>query len=377
MAAPAQEAFVADMTGREMRGRGYGLYTLARSGGVKLKSIRLHGVNDLRLHEEPAPEVEPDQVRLRVTAVGVCGSDLHWFTEGAIGDAQLVRPLILGHEFAGIAESGPMRGQRVAVDPAIPCYQCEFCREGNPNLCTALRFAGHGSTDGALREYMTWPADLIHPLPQSLTDADGAMLEPLGVAIHAVDLGHLRPGLTVGVLGCGPIGLLLIQVARVSGAARVIAADLPAAVARLEAARAFGAEVFPARPGRSDGPGEEAQDMLAATGGRGLDVVFEAAGENPAVETALAAVKNGGTVVLAGIPADDRLSFRASTARRKGLTIKLVRRMKHTYPRAIRMVERGQVDVRTLVTARYALEQSAEAFLAANRREGIKVLIEP
>jgi threonine dehydrogenase-like Zn-dependent dehydrogenase len=184
-----------------------------------------------------------------VTAVGLCGSDLHWFSEGDIGDARLQEPLVLGHEFAGVIENGERRGQRVAVDPAVPCSGCEFCLEGNPNLCADLRFAGYSTEDGALREYMAWPTHCLHPLPDSLTDADGVMLEPLGVAIHAVDLGHLRPGMTVGVFGCGPVGLLVLQVARVAGATHVIATDkLPH---RLEAAQSLGATaVFQATDGR-------------------------------------------------------------------------------------------------------------------------------
>jgi L-iditol 2-dehydrogenase len=335
-----------------------------------MKVLRLYGVGDLRLHDEPEPAPGPGEVLLRVTAVGLCGSDLHWFSEAGIGDARLQEPLVLGHEFAGVIESGERRGERVAVAPAVPCGVCEFCLEGNPNLCSALRFAGHGTEDGALREYMAWPTHCLHPLPNSLTDADGVMLELLGVAIHAVDLGHLKTGMTVGVFGCGPIGLLVLQVARAAGASHVIATDkLPH---RLEAARSLRATaVFQAAGGR------ESAEVLAATEGKGVDVAFEVAGENEAVETAIAAAKPGARVVLVGIPVDDRTAFTASTARRKGLTIKLTRRMKHVYPRAIRLVESGLVDVRSLVTHRFPLEEFDKAFSAAQRREGLKVIIEP
>jgi len=305
-----------------------------------------------------------------VTAVGVCGSDLHWFSESGIGDAQLTQPLVLGHEFAGVIASGEQRGKRVAVDPAITCEQCEFCLEGNPNLCDTLLFAGHGVNDGALREYMAWPTRCLHPLPDSLSDADGVMLEPLGVAIHAVDLAHMKPGTSVGVFGCGPIGLLIVQVARAAGATQIIATDKLAQ--RLDAARALGATaVFQAADG------QENAAIWAETNRRGVDVAFEAAGENEAVETAVAVARKGGRVILSGIPADDRTAFTASIARRKGLTIKLVRRMKHTYPRAIRLVEQGLVEVRSLVTHRFPLSKFEQAFSVAQRREGIKVIIEP
>ena len=333
-----------------------------------MKTIRLHAARDLRLHDETIPEPGPGECLVRVTAAGICGSDVHWFSSAGIGDARLDKPLILGHEFAGVIESGELAGTRVAVEPAIPCQKCEYCLEGNPNLCSALRFAGHGSEDGAFRQYLSWPARCLFPIPASITDAEGAMLEPLGVAIHSVDLGRIRPGMTVGVFGCGPIGLLILQVARLAGATTLIATDpLPH---RLEAARAFGAKVFLAEDGAESGP------VWKATGQRGADVVFEAAGQNQAVETALAAAKPGGRVILVGIPEDDRTSFSASTARRKGLSILVVRRMKHTYPRAIQLVQQGLVEVGSLATHRYPLEDTLAAFYSAEMRSGLKVMIE-
>jgi L-iditol 2-dehydrogenase len=330
-----------------------------------MKSVRLHGTGDLQIHDEPVPAAGAGEKLVRIKAVGVCGSDLHWFSEGSIGDARLEHPLVLGHEFAGVTDAG----QRVAVDPAIPCRECEFCERGHPNLCADLIFAGHGSTDGGLRECMAWSEKSLFPIPDSLSDADGAMLEPLGVAIHTVDLGKLKPGMTVGVFGCGPIGLLILQVAKHSGAATIIATDKLAH--RVEAAKAFGAD----HACFAD-EGRDLQEIQAVTKGRGVDVAFEAAGTQAAVDTSFAAVAAGGKVVLAGIPDDDRTSFSASLARRKGLTIKLVRRMKHTYPRAIDMVSKGLVDVTSLVTHRFPLEQAAEAFRVAERREGLKVIIE-
>jgi len=334
-----------------------------------MKVLRLHAPGDLQLHTESMPVPGPGETLVRVKAVGICGSDLHWFAEGSIGDARLDQPLVLGHEFAGVIADGPRQGQRVAVDPAIPCHQCEFCLEGNPNLCSNLRFAGHGAQDGALREVLCWPGECLFPLPDSFSDTDGAMLEPLGVALHAVDLGKLQAGMNVGVFGAGPIGLLILQLACASGAKTVLATDrLPH---RLEAACGLGATktILAAN-------GSEVQEVKTATDGRGVDVAFEVAGDNQAVETAIAAVKPGGRLILAGIPADDRTSFPASVARRKGLTIKLVRRMKLTYPRAIGLVENGLVDVRSLVTHRFPLEESRKAFAAASRREGLKVMIE-
>lgn len=336
-----------------------------------MKSLRLHGLRDLRLHDEPVPTPQPGEALLRITAVGICGSDLHWFEEQGIGDARLDAPLVLGHEFAAEIAEGPRQGQRVAVDPAVPCRECEFCERGHPNLCSHLRFAGHGREDGGMREYMVWQERVLFPIPDSFSDADGAMLEPLGVAIHAVDLAHIKPGMTVGVFGCGPIGLLILQIVRLVGATEIIATDvLPH---RLDAGRALGAT----RTIQAQRDAAERDEVWAAAGKRGVDVAIEAAGVNDAVETAIAGVCPGGTVVLAGIPGDDRTSFTASMARRKGLTIKLSRRMKHTYPRAIRLVERGMVDVRSVVTHEYSLGAYQQAFSAASRRQGLKVVIKP
>ncbi|MCH7521190.1 MAG: zinc-binding dehydrogenase [Candidatus Marinimicrobia bacterium] len=335
-----------------------------------MKVIRIHGPGDLQLHHEPDPVPGPGETLVTVGAVAICGSDLHWFSEGSIGGEGLEQPLILGHEFSGVITDGEGHPVRVAVDPAIPCEECRHCREGQPNLCQQQRFAGHGHDDGALREQLVWPDQCLHPLPDSFDIVDGALLEPLGIALHAADLGDIKPGMRVGVFGCGPIGLLLVQLAQLSGATQVIATDL--LPHRLVAARAFGAtQVFQVDEGG------EYRNIWAATGQEGVDVAFEVAGAEAAVETAIASAAPGATVVLVGIPADERTSFHAATARRKGLTIKLCRRMKHTYPRAIRLVETGLIDVRSLVTHHFPMDEYEQAFAIASRREGLKIVIEP
>jgi L-iditol 2-dehydrogenase len=324
----------------------------------------LHGIGDIRVADEAAPEAAAGASLVRVTAVGICGSDLHWWDEGAIGDARLERPLVLGHEAAGVIADGPRRGERVAIDPAIPDETCRACRDGYRNLCPNVKFAGHGRTDGAMREHMAWPTGRLHPLPDNVTDADGALLEPLGVAIQCVDLGHLPFGGTAAVVGCGPIGLLLIRLLKVSGAESVLAFE-PLEHRREAAARA-GADVV-------SGPVAAVNDLV----GYGVDVAFEAAGNDDAVRIALEATRPGGRMVLAGIPDDDSVTFRASVARRKGLTIALVRRMNEVYPRAISLASRGVVDLGSVVTRRAALGEVSEAFGDAAKRTGLKVVIDP
>ena len=157
-----------------------------------------------------------DETLMQVKAVGLCGSDLHWFSELGIGDAQLSKPLVLGHEFAGVTEAG----QRVAVDPAMPCGQCEPCLAGNPNLCLHIRFAGYGEDDGVLRDMLAWQTRHLIPLPASLSEDDGAMLSRWVWRCMPSTWGKVRPGMRVGVFGCGPIGLLVLQLARIAGADR-------------------------------------------------------------------------------------------------------------------------------------------------------------
>ena len=347
-----------------------------------MQAARLHGVADLRLSGEPMPVPGPGMSLVRMTAVGICGSDLHWWAEGGIGDAVLAFPLVPGHEAAGIIDGGPRHGERVAIDPAIACGACRPCRSGYRNLCTRIQFAGHGTRDGAMREYLSWPTELLHPLPDTLTDSDGAMLEPLGVAIHAADLGHLRLGGSAVVVGCGPIGLLLIQVLRAAGAAWVGAFDpLPH---RRAAARRLGADVV-MDPARAAAPADvaagPARAAIPADVGElvdaGADVAFEMAGTDGGVQLAMAAARPGGRVVLGGIPGDDRIRFQASVARRKGLTIAMARRMNETYPRAIGLAAAGKVNLRAVVSHRFPLAEAPDAFGMAATRGGLKVIVEP
>jgi L-iditol 2-dehydrogenase len=326
-----------------------------------MTAARLHGVRDIRTHTEAVPATAAGEELVRITAVGLCGSDLHWFTEAGIGDARLTRPLVPGHEFAGVIAGGPRDGMPVAVDPALPCRQCDMCLEGYRNLCPDVVFAGHGCQDGGLQQYLAWPSWALHPLPAGMTAVDGAMLEPLGVALHALDLGHIRIGATVAVIGAGPIGLLLVQAARRAGATRVAVVE-PLAHRRAAALRVGADAVLNV---------DEAADDI------GANAVFELAGTDAAVETAMRAARPGARVVLGGIPDGDRTSFQASLARRKGLTLALVRRMNEAYPRAIRLVEQGLVDVSSIVTHRYPMERAAEAFAVAADRQGLKVIIEP
>ena len=343
-----------------------------------MKAARLYGEHDMRIEELTVPIPADGELLIQVRAVGVCGSDVHYYEDGGIGVNKITEPHVLGHEFAGVVVAlgpgvdGPPVGTRVAVEPAIHCGHCEFCHEGNPNLCRNIQFVSTPPLGGSLVEYIAHPAELVFPLPDDLGFLDGAMLEPLGVAIHTVNLAHVRPGDTVAVLGSGPIGLLTMEVALASGARVAYVTDLMPE--RLAFASKLGArDVFQADQG------DPVAWIHELTDGRGVDVVFECAWAAETVGQAVEMAKAGGKVLIAGIPSsNDQIAYAASTARRKGLTIKMVRRMKHTYPRAIDLLQGGQLDVRSLVTHRFPLDEAVAAFdLVEHRGDGvIKALIE-
>jgi L-iditol 2-dehydrogenase len=327
-----------------------------------MRAAALFDIHDVRVIDVPRPESPgPGEVLLRIAAVGICGSDHHYYNEGGIGGAIVSEGMIIGHEFsAWIAETGEgveelEVGELVAVEPAISCGTCEFCLEGHPNICPNVLFCGSPNHTGAMAEYMVMPAENCFPLPDGMTPVEGAMLEPLGVAIHTVDLAHLKVGQTVAVLGAGPIGLLTAAVARLNGASLVYMTE-PIADRRAFALEYAADAVFD--PGATDVVAE----ILDLTDDRGVDVGFEAAGADETPDQSARMTRPGGKVVVVGIPDDDKMVMTASVIRRKGLTIKLVRRMKHTYPRAIEMVRSGAVDVDAVATHVFPLERIDEAF---------------
>ncbi len=337
----------------------------------KMKASRLYGIRDLRLDTLPRPEPGPGEVLLKVAAVGVCGSDVHYYLEGRIGSQIVTNPIILGHELsawvAGLGKgvAGLKVGQLVAVEPGISCGECESCRHGHPNLCPQVRFCGTPPVDGVFAEHVVMPAENCFPLPAGFTPAQGAMLEPLGIAIHSVDLAHIKAGQTIAVLGAGPIGLLTAAVARAAGAAEIYTTE-PLVQRRQFALDYVADAVF--NPDEVD----VVDEVLRATGGRGVDIAFECAGASETPQQAAAITIRGGKLILCGIPTDDTLTLNASTVRRHGLTIKLVRRMKHTYPRAIRLVQRKMVEVDPLVTHLLPLDKVGDAFeLVAGYQDGV------
>ncbi len=346
-----------------------------------MAAVRLHGPHDLRVEQVPTPGLPgPGQALIRVTATGICGSDLHTYKDARIGEVLVQQPLILGHEFGGVVEAvGPdafdghaeplSPGTRVAVDPAQPCHRCPMCEQGHPNLCRRLHFCGNYPDGGSLCQWITMPAHSCFPVPDALSDDDIALLEPLGVALHTIDLARIRVGDRVAILGAGCIGLCILQLAKLAGADTVFVTDpLPW---RLALAEQYGGVPVPCRDT------DPVETIWHATG-YGVDVAIEAAWADHSAQQATEMVRLGGRLVITGISEADELSFKHSTVRRKGLTIRLVRRMKHVYPRAIRLVQSGRVTFSNLVSHRFSLAQTPEAF-ALNTAYGdrvVKVLID-
>lgn len=255
-----------------------------------------------------------------------------------------------------------------AVDPAQPCGRCEMCEQGHPNLCHRLHFCGSYPDDGSLCEQMIMPAHTCFPIPDALDDAGAALLEPLGIGIHAIDLAKIRVADSVVILGAGCIGLYLLQLAKLSGANTVFVVDqLPW---RLALAERYGA--IPINFKATD----PAQAVRATTKGRGVDVAIEAAWADHSVQWAADMARLGGRLVASASPAT--MEVKHSTIRRKGLTIRVVRRMKHTYPHAIQLAMAGKIDLHGMISHRFPLAQAAEAFAmnAGYTDEVVKVIID-
>ncbi len=326
-------------------------------------AVRLHGPSDLRVETVAHPGAPaPGEVLLRVTATGVCGSDLHPYETGSIGSTILNAPLVLGHEFAGVVEAvgdgvaASLVGARVAVDPLIWCGRCDMCERGDQNMCRNQSFAGLAPTNGSLQQFLRVPARNCFAVSDKISDAEAALLEPLGIALHATDLARIRVGSSVAIFGAGPIGYCLAQTARLAGASPLYVAD-PLAW-RLRNLERFGAQPLPSNIE--------------------VDVAIEAAWAKESVQQAMDVLRPGGTLVLVGIPFEDHVEFKHSTARRKGLTILMCRRMKRVYGRTLALVESGQVDLKGMITHRFPLEEVPEAFRmnAAYKDEVVKTVIE-
>jgi L-iditol 2-dehydrogenase len=341
-----------------------------------MRGARVHGIHDVRIEDLPEPALKPGEVLLRVPLVTLCASDMHVYLRGEIGGVSWDQPFVPGHECAGVVldpnGTDLGKGTHVAIDPAIPCGKCAMCVEGMFHLCRHLEFMAMPPRHGAMCEKVALPRRCLFPVPDGMELGEIALLEPLSVAVHAVELARLKPGATIAVLGCGGIGLCILLVARAKGAGVIMATDL--VHERLVVAKQLGADETFVAEVESPVP-----KLLELTGGRGADVVFEAAGAQETQQQAVEACRPGGSVVLVGIPPADRMDIRFSDARRKELLLINVRRQNENYPEAISLVVSGKVNVKPILTHRFPLQKISRAYeLMDTRAEGaIRVGIEP
>ncbi len=337
-----------------------------------MKAAFLSALRQIDIGEAPEPELAgPRDVLLRIDAVGVCGSDVHYYRTGRIGAAVVKFPFVLGHEFAGTIEKTGAEvrrlqpGQRVAVDPLVACGHCDQCRAGRPNTCRNQRFMGNpGELSGSLAEFVVLPADCCYPVPDSMTDGQAAMIEPLSIGIHSQRLSQMEAGATVAILGSGPIGLSVLLACRAAADCTAYMTDL--IDERLKMAAQLGAR-WTGNPKQGD--------IVKAIGEAeptGVDIVFECAGEQETLNQAVELLKPGGTLVMVGIPEFDEVSFQAHSLRRKELTIKNVRRQNHCMAPAIEMVSSGRINVGPLMTHHFPLSETGAAFeLVSAYRDGV------
>lgn len=355
----------------------------SRSSGVRAGHMQAAVLAELRkveLIEMPTPKPGRGEVLLEVEAVGICGSDLHYWRHGRIADQVVTFPMRLGHEPAGrVAGLGPgvkelKEGQRVAVEPGVHCGTCRECQMGRVNLCPNVIFLGTPPVDGAFQRYLRMPASALVPLPSKVDAALGATAEPLGVALHSFDLVNLRAGECVAVIGAGSVGLCVVALAQQLGA-RVVVVSEPRPFRR-KVAKRLGAEKTV-----SANPDAFVEAAHAATEGHGVDVVFECSGAPEALNTALVTGARGGRVAMIGIPEVDTLTIDPHKWRKRELAVVNVRRSNRTLERCLRILERTDLGLKKsgFLSKPVGLQgvQDAMVDLDNERSELVKVMVDP
>lgn len=332
---------------------------------MPMRAVVQYGVRDIRLGERPEPTPLPGEVLVRTRAVTICASDIHMFAEGNVGGVSWDRPFVPGHEAGGVVEDSNgtdlAAGTVVVLDPAVSCHDCDMCEAGLLHLCRNIKFCDLPPVDGAMRDLIAWPADRVFAVPQSVSEVEAPLIEPLCVGVHALDLASRPASAMVAVVGCGAIGLFTLQIAKIRGATKIFATD-PIAE-RLELARELGADET-----IQVGPQDPVEEILRATDGRGVDLAFEAAGPQEALEQCLGVVRPGGEVVAIGIPSVDEYRLVPSALRRPELALRFVRRQNENYPEAIELIRRGAVRLSPVLTHRFPAERAQEAFELADRK---------
>ena len=327
-----------------------------------MKRIILNKPGQFEVQETDMPDVGEAEALVRIHAVGICGSDMHLFRKGHIGNIQMTEPLVIGHECMGQVEavgenvSQDLVGTRVAIEPAMPCGKCRWCAAGLHNVCPKVNFLGLPPTQGGMQEYIAHPARLLEKLPDSLSDAEGVMMEPLAIALHAIRLVKVKHNQTIVILGTGVIGTSVMTLLGLYDNLRIICVDLLRD--RLERAEQISASktvLFTSRK-------QAIAEILDATDGLGADIVFECSGTPDTLWMMCEAAGPAAHIAAIGSNPDDQVLFSSGTSRRKGLTIRCVRRSLDTLDKCIRLAESGRMDIKRLVTHTFPASRSDEAF---------------
>lgn len=324
-------------------------------------AAELVAARQFQLKEMPLRDPGPGEVQVRVKSVGICGSDLHYYFEGGIGDTACIFPMVLGHEPSGeIVRVGPgvsgwSPGDRAILEPALYCYHCEFCMAGKHNVCEHLRFLSTPTDPGFFREFVNLPLPNVIPLPRSLSFEAGTLCEPLAVVMHSMKFADPRPGESVVVFGAGPIGLLTLSVLRLSAVGRIFVVE-PVAHRR-QMALQLGADAV-----IDPSAGNVVEEIRKSTGNRGVDLAIDCAAKGGSMNHSLYAVRNAGRVVYTGIPSELVVPMEFHEMRRKELTIYNVRRSNHETHLAMQLLVEHPDRFLPILTHQRPMDKIASAF---------------
>ena len=337
-----------------------------------MKAMMLTGIRQMELKEVSTPAILNDRdVLIKMKTLGVCGSDIHYYVSGKIGSQVVQYPFTVGHEGAGEVEavgtgvSMVLPGDRIAIEPAMPCWECDQCLTGRPHTCRNLRFLGcPGQAEGSLSEYIVMPETSCFKIPDKMSYDEAAISEPLAIGLYAVKQSIPMNGARVGILGFGPIGMSVMLPALAMGAKEVYVTDK--IDERLRIAEKSGVSLT-ANPDR-----EDVVKKISGKVPQLLDVVFECCGQQDAIDNAVDLLKPGGKLMVIGIPEFERWSFPVDISRRKELCIQNVRRQNEAVQPALDMMASGEISVSAMATHRFSFERSKEAFdLVAAYGDGV------
>lgn len=342
----------------------------------KMKTAVMLGIGKMGFEERDIPQPKDNEVLVQLEYVGICGSDLHYYETGAIGDYEVKPPFVLGHEPGGtVVEVGKnvkhlKAGDRVALEPGRTCGHCEFCKEGKYNLCPDVVFFATPPVDGVFQEYVAHEADLCFKLPDNVSTLEGALIEPLAVGFHAAIQGDAHLGQKAVVMGAGCIGLVSMMALKARGVSEVYVVDIMEK--RLEKALELGAA------GVINGAKEDVvQKVNEITNGRGMDLVIETAGTEITTRQAIQIARKGSNIVLVGYSKTGEMTLPMSLVLDKELTFKTVFRYRHIYPMAIEAVAAGKVDLKGIVTDIFTLDEAQKAmdYSVNNKADIVKAVI--